>query len=174
MIIILLRTTIIGGCMDKILILIGVVCLWATPSLAKEDKELACMVEAIYFEARSESLHGKIAVGTVILNRVKSDYFPHLICEVVHQAKYFENRIVQNQCQFSYYCDGKKEIYSDVKALLESINVAQSILSGVEIANFECVTHYHADYVMPYWAFYENIYFHSQIGRHLFYETETC
>jgi len=47
-------------------------------------------------------------------------------------------------------------------------------LSGVEIADFECVTHYHADYVMPYWAFYENIYFHSQIGRHLFYETETC
>ena len=87
--------------MKKLIILIGVVCLWATPSLAKEDKELACMVEAIYFEARSEPLHGKIAVGNVILNRVQSDFFPHLICEVVHQARYFENKIVKNQCQFS-------------------------------------------------------------------------
>lgn len=45
-----------------------------------------CLSEAIYYEARSESLIGQKAVAEVILNRRKSKHFPNTICEVVFQG----------------------------------------------------------------------------------------
>ena len=56
---------------------------------------------AIYFEARDESIKGQIAVGQVIMTRVRSAYYPNTICGVVYQGQWNKNA-----CQFSFACDG--------------------------------------------------------------------
>ena len=51
--------------------------------------ELRCLAGAIYFEAKSESLPGQLAVGRVVVNRAKSGRFPASYCGVVYQPSQF-------------------------------------------------------------------------------------
>ena len=50
------------------------------------EAELKCMAENIYFEGRAEPMVGKIAIGHVVMNRIKDDRFPDTICGVVHEG----------------------------------------------------------------------------------------
>ena len=65
--------------------------------VAKGGKEWACLTEALYFEARGETVKGQFAVGEVILNRVSSPSFPDTICGVINQGT---GR--KFACQFTY------------------------------------------------------------------------
>ena len=76
----------------------------------KTSSEMKCLAEAIYFEARGESIEGQYAVGEVIINRVLSDEFPNSVCGVISEGA---NRL--NACQFSYNCDGKLETINEKK-----------------------------------------------------------
>jgi spore germination cell wall hydrolase CwlJ-like protein len=51
--------------------------------------ELECLAGAVYFEAKSESLAGQLAVGHVIANRAASGRFPSSYCGVVFQHSQF-------------------------------------------------------------------------------------
>jgi spore germination cell wall hydrolase CwlJ-like protein len=62
-----------------------------------EQKEINCLGEAIYREARGEPVTGMASVGLVVMNRVKSEKFPNSVCEVTHQK-------TNGMCQFSYAC----------------------------------------------------------------------
>ena len=53
------------------------------------DRELECLAVGIYFEAKSESLPGQLAVGHVIANRAKSGRFPSSYCGVLFQRSQF-------------------------------------------------------------------------------------
>jgi N-acetylmuramoyl-L-alanine amidase len=53
------------------------------------NRELECLAGAIYFEAKSESLAGQLAVGHVIANRANSGRFPSSYCGVVYQRSQF-------------------------------------------------------------------------------------
>ena len=53
------------------------------------SRELECLAGAIYFEAKSESLEGQLAVGHVIANRAESGRFPSSYCGVVYQRSQF-------------------------------------------------------------------------------------
>ena len=53
------------------------------------SRELECLAGAIYFESKSESLQGQLAVGHVIANRAKSGRFPSSYCGVVFQRSQF-------------------------------------------------------------------------------------
>jgi len=53
------------------------------------SRELECLAGAIYFEAKSESLAGQLAVGHVIANRASSGRFPASYCGVVYQHSQF-------------------------------------------------------------------------------------
>ena len=68
--------------------------------------EETCLTTAVYFEARSESMVGQLAVATVILNRVKASTSHPSICGVVYRGA---SRL--NACQFSFACDGKPDIW---------------------------------------------------------------
>ena len=72
-----------------------------------EDRqaELRCLAENIYFEARAESMKGKIAVGNVTRNRLESKKFPNTYCGVIKQGY----RPGKRNCQFSWFCDGKPD-----------------------------------------------------------------
>ncbi|MGB9679578.1 MAG: cell wall hydrolase [Minisyncoccia bacterium] len=49
------------------------------------------IAKMIYAEARGESLEGQVAVGAVILNRMKSGIFPDTVSGVIYQKDAFES-----------------------------------------------------------------------------------
>jgi len=131
--------------------------------------DLDCLVEAVYYEARSEGIIPKIAVANVILQRVKDNRYPSTICEVVHQGQKRNGRMIRNKCQFSYYCDGRKERVKDYTSLLEVLDVASLVLEGVLLERTQGATHYHAYYVKPRWSSKKRFKNLGRVGAHIFY-----
>lgn len=129
---------------------------------AKGDAQWRCLSEALYFEARGESVKGQFAVAEVIHNRVKSKRFPNTICGVIKQGtgrKY--------QCQFTYTCDGFKEIIAEPRAFARVSKVARASMDGRAPELTKGATHYHTTAVRPRWS---RVYTRTtKIGVHLFY-----
>lgn len=130
-----------------------------------EAEEHLCLSQAIYFEARNQSVLGQIAVADVILNRVDHGRFPNTICGVVFQGE--ERR---NRCQFSFACDGLPETAYEMGAWAKSEALADLIMRGFRPPLTRYATFYHAEYVSPSWAkaFVET----TVIGDHIFYRYE--
>jgi Cell Wall Hydrolase len=127
--------------------------------LAEEN----CLARAIYFEARSESELGQLAVAKVILNRTKNPEYPKTICGVVYQGSG-----TRNSCQFSFACDGVADDVRQPAAWANAKRVAQRALDGSKSMNvMSTATNYHADYVKPKWA--KNMKRLIKIGHHIFY-----
>ena len=122
----------------------------------------ACLTEALYFEARGENLTGQLAVAEVILNRVDSRRFPNSVCKVVRQG---ESR--RNACQFSFRCDGKKEVFSERGAFQRAGKIANIMLQGRERVLTDGATFYHTKRVRPSWA--RRLTKTTDIGVHVFY-----
>ena len=132
------------------------------------DNDLHCLAEVVYFEARGEEFIGQLAVAVVVMNRVKNDEYPDNVCDVAHQGLYHKNGVpIRHKCSFSYWCDGKKEIITDIDAWLRAIAVTQMVLSGITLESVSDATHYHANYVKPFWS--KDAELVDQIGRHKFY-----
>ena len=153
------------------MVVLGVVLTCSTAKAIDRPEDMGCLVEAIYFEGRSESTSGMLAIGIVILNRVRSDNYPNTICDVVHEGHYWEGNPVKYKCAFTYWCDGKPERYNNIRALAKVQEVVILLMDGVTIEGIDFATHYHANYVSPYWAYSEDFIYVGRIGRHLFYET---
>jgi hypothetical protein len=129
----------------------------------RQVAEHQCLARAIYFEARSESEIGRLAVARVILNRVNSPFYPDSICGVVYQ-----NAERRDSCQFSFACDGLSDRPRRGKAWERSKTLATRAIAGDgEVQAIATATHYHADYVLPKWsgAMTRLV----KIGRHIFY-----
>jgi spore germination cell wall hydrolase CwlJ-like protein len=124
-----------------------------------------CLARAVYFEARSESALGQMAVAKVILNRVKAPNYPKSICGVVYQGS--QRR---NSCQFSFACDGQPDDVKQPAAWMQAKNVAQRAIQGDKniAAQLNGALFYHADYVQPKWA--RSMRKVMKVGRHVFYK----
>ncbi len=122
-----------------------------------------CLSRAVYFEARSESELGQLAVAKVIMNRVNSKKYPNSICKVVYQGA--EKR---NACQFSFACDGKADKPKYGKSWRIAKKIAKRAMSGTkELSVIATALYYHAEYVKPKWASaMERL---IKIGNHIFY-----
>ncbi len=135
------------------------------PRGTKGRKQQTCLTNGIYFEARSEPVSGQAAVGQVILNRVRNPAYPNTVCGVVYQ-----NRKMRNRCQFSFACDGIRDVVRSKGAWKVAKKVAKDVTSGrtwlPEVAD---ATHYHATYVRPRWA--RSMKKTDKIGLHIFYRT---
>jgi spore germination cell wall hydrolase CwlJ-like protein len=130
--------------------------------LPEGDAEWRCLTEALYFEARGETVRGQFAVAEVILNRVKSARFPDSVCGVIRQGtgKRF-------QCQFTYTCDGYSDTIRERAAYERVAKVARAILDGVNHNLTGGATHYHTTAVRPRWS---STYTRTaKIGVHVFY-----
>ena len=98
-----------------------------------------CLALAIYWEARNQPIEGQLAVADVVLNRVADSRFPNSECEVVYDHK-----------QFSFFWDGKSDTpleeaaWEKAQALASVAILTPGITKGA--------THYHADYVSPFWS----------------------
>lgn len=124
--------------------------------------EWQCLAEALYFEARGETIKGQFAVAEVIKNRVRSDRFPGSFCAVINQGtgrKY--------QCQFTYTCDGRAEVIREPGSFARVGKIARATLAGKVPALTDGATFYHTTAVKPRWA---SVFTRTaKIGVHLFY-----
>ena len=123
---------------------------------------LKCLTQAVYYEAAYEPLAGRRAVAQVVLNRMRHPAYPKSVCGVVYQG--WER---STGCQFSFTCDGSLLRSGGGAAWKEAEAVARAALSGYVEPSVGTATHYHADYVLPKWAF--TLSKIEQIGAHIFY-----
>ncbi len=129
----------------------------------RDESEAHCLAQAIYYEARGEPLPGQIAVAEVVLNRKESGRYPDTICAVV-----FQNEHRKNRCQFSFACDGKTDTPPSGKTWNKSISLANYVLADGSLRLTNAATHYHADYVSPFWS--KHLEKTVSIGQHIFYK----
>jgi len=130
---------------------------------AKHQRALKCLAMNIYWEARSEPLAGQVAVAAVTLNRVEDRRFPDDVCKVVRQG----GEIRRHRCQFSWWCDGKKDVPLEAEAWRRANTLARLTSAGVIEDPTGGAMWYHADYVEPYWAEAKKQV--TKIGKHIFY-----
>ncbi|PXW70874.1 cell wall hydrolase [Loktanella sp. PT4BL] len=129
---------------------------------ADGGSEWQCLAEALYFEARGESVRGMFAVGEVIMNRVDSSAYPDSLCAVINQGT---GR--RYACQFTYTCDGKPEVIAELRSWERVGKVARMLIDGAPRALTGGATHYHTKAVNPSWA--QRFPRTASIGFHYFY-----
>jgi spore germination cell wall hydrolase CwlJ-like protein len=129
---------------------------------AERARALRCLTQAVYYEAALEPLAGQEAVAQVVLNRVRHPEYPNSVCGVVYQG--WER---WTGCQFSFTCDGSLLRAPMPAFWRRAEEVAVAALNGRVQPAVGTATHYHADYVMPYWR--PSLTKVGQIGAHIFY-----
>jgi spore germination cell wall hydrolase CwlJ-like protein len=131
-------------------------------SSADIQRAVDCLAATVYYEAAQEPTSGQLAVMQVVLNRMRHPAYPKSVCGVVFQGH--ERR---TGCQFSYTCDGSLRRQPSASAWNRYRQMARAMLSGQVYAPVGLATHYHADYVLPYWsASLDKLRIE---GRHIFY-----
>ena len=156
-------------------------------------KEIECLAKNIYYEAGSEPIEGKVAVGMVTLNRAQDYRFGKNVCQVVKQRALstYTRRIIQNVrtnvgyikrvypittksaiCQFSWQCTSVRPPTQDAKTWQESQQVARTLLQnednyGAWRDKYSEVLYFHAKSVRPAWTHKKQ--FVTSVGLHRFY-----
>ena len=121
-----------------------------------------CLTAAVYYEAASETPDGQRGVAQVVLNRVRHPAFPQSICGVV-----FQGSLRTTGCQFSFTCDGSLRRRPSVAGWIRAMKIAEQAIAGAVFTPVGNATHYHADYVVPYWA--TSLAKNAVVGNHIFY-----
>jgi hypothetical protein len=125
-------------------------------------RALRCMTQAIYYEAAREPVRGQEAVAQVVLNRLRHPAYPKSICGVVYQGS-----ARPTGCQFTFTCDGALRWAPQAALWRKAQDVARRALAGFVDKDVGSATHYHAAYVVPYWA--PTLVKMTQVGQHIFY-----
>ncbi|HWE44785.1 MAG TPA: cell wall hydrolase [Caulobacteraceae bacterium] len=112
-----------------------------------QTRALDCLTAAVYYEAAGEPIAGQQAVAQVVLNRLRHPAFPKTVCGVV-----FEGSNQSTGCQFTFTCDGSLARIPSSDGWLRARRVAAAALGGFVMRAVGDATHYHAEYVVPYWA----------------------
>ncbi|MGD9966448.1 MAG: cell wall hydrolase [Hyphomonadaceae bacterium] len=135
----------------------------AAPAEAQVDqRQQECLSQAIYYEARGESQRGQIAVAEVIMNRVRSGYYPASVCGVVYQGSHRSTG-----CQFTFTCDGSLNNRPRGRAWDRAQRVAAAVMQGYTRPITQGATHYHTHAVNPVWN--SGLVETTSIESHVFY-----
>jgi len=116
-----------------------------------------CLALNVYHESRDQSRIGMVAVAQVVLNRVRDPRFPNTICNVVQQQRFYDppgSPIRIDNCQFSWYCDGKSDAPTEEIAWhTAQMQAAHAYyMYSIEYDITEGATHYHSTSVSPEWS----------------------
>jgi spore germination cell wall hydrolase CwlJ-like protein len=125
-------------------------------------RDLECLTQAVYYEARGESAQGQAAVAQVVMNRVHHPAFPKTVCGVV-----FQGASAGHGCQFSFACDGSMGDRREPSAWRRAETVASRALSGAVMAQVGRATHFHTTDVDAAWS--QDMIRVAQVGMHVFY-----
>lgn len=131
-------------------------------AIAGRRSAMDCLTAAIYYEAGKESESGKRGVAQVVLNRARHPAFPNSICGVIYQGA-----ARKTGCQFTFTCDGSLARKPSRAGWDAARRIAIAALSGRVEPSVGMATHYHADYVVPYWA--TSLTKIAQVDHHIFY-----
>lgn len=115
------------------------------------DNELIWLAATIQAESDGESYTGKLGVGSVIMNRVKSSAFPNDVISVITQPN-----------QFAPYRSGKVEFIIANGPNSTCIRAAQEVLGGARIGDY-------LFFMTQKWADYYRISDYTMIGNHAFF-----
>ena len=126
------------------------------------SRDLDCLTQAVYYEARGEGRDGMRAVAQVVLNRARHPSFPKSVCGVVYQGA-----ALRTGCQFSFTCNGAMRGRVNRAAWNRARDIASKALSGQVFAGVGNATHFHTTGVSPSWR--SSLIQVSQVGSHLFY-----
>lgn len=129
---------------------------------AARARAIDCMAAAVLYEAGDDRT-GQRAVAQVVLNRARHPAFPKTICGVV-----FQGAERTTGCQFTFTCDGAltRNRWSDAQ-WVRARAVAAAALSGTVFGKVGYATHYHTNWVVPYWqASLDKI---AAVDTHLFF-----
>jgi spore germination cell wall hydrolase CwlJ-like protein len=129
---------------------------------ADRQRSLDCLTAAVYYESATEPLDGQRAVAQVVLNRVRHPAWPSTVCGVV-----FEGARRMTGCQFTFSCDGSLRRAPMPALWQRARQVAEAALGGYVYTPVGWATHYHANYVVPYWA--PSLVKSATVGAHIFY-----
>lgn len=124
-------------------------------------RALECLSAAVLYEAGDDA-RGQAAVAQVVLNRVRHAAFPATICGVVYQGS--QRR---TGCQFTFTCDGSLRRVMPDAAWARARAVARAALDGSVDSSVGLATHYHTDWVYPYWS--PSLKKLARVGTHLFF-----
>lgn len=113
-----------------------------------EDRARAsdCLAAAVLYEAGDDP-EGQKAVAQVVLNRVRHPAFPKTVCGVV-----FQGSERSTGCQFTFTCDGALTRWYSDPFWERARKVADAALAGAVYRPVGWATHYHTDWVVPYWS----------------------
>ncbi|MCW1429002.1 cell wall hydrolase [Novosphingobium sp. JCM 18896] len=128
---------------------------------ADRDRATECLATAALYEAGDDT-EGEAAVAQVVLNRVRHAAFPATVCGVVYQGSQRATG-----CQFTFTCDGSLRRHMSDAAWARARVVAAQALAGKVYGPVGLATHYHTDWVYPYWSPELNKL--ARVGTHLFF-----
>ncbi|MCF8708487.1 cell wall hydrolase [Rhizorhapis sp. SPR117] len=120
-----------------------------------------CLAAAQWYEAGDDA-PGQQAVAQVVINRLRHPAFPKSVCGVI-----FEGAQRASGCQFTFTCDGALTRTPSQAAWQRARTIARAALSGSVFAEVGNATHYHTDWVVPYWS--SSLDKVAAIGTHLFF-----
>ncbi len=126
------------------------------------DRELECLAQNIYFEARGEPREGQLAVAHVVMNRVGDARFPGSACAVIRQIAE-DGRT----CQFSWYCDRRDDRPAHLRDWRTAQDLAVQVYWNWAGDPTGGALWYHATYVKPIWRV--KLAKGPRIGEHIFY-----
>lgn len=121
-------------------------------------RDLDCMAQAVYFEARGEPALGQAAVAQVVMNRVRHPAFPKSVCGVVFQR-------AGHSCQFSWACHRPRDTGSTGQ-WAQARAVAARALAGEVVASIGFATHFNGARAGGFGSGLQRV---AQIGAHAFY-----
>ena len=128
----------------------------------ERERALTCLAGAVWYEAGNDPV-GQQAVAQVVLNRVRHPAYPKSVCGVVFQGA--ERR---TGCQFTFTCDGALDRHRpSPEAWKLARGVAAKALDGFVFKAVGTATHYHTDWVVPYWS--ETLDKIAMVHTHIFF-----
>lgn len=113
---------------------------------ADRERAVACLAAAVLYEAGND-LEAQQSVAQVVLNRVRHPAFPNTICGVV-----FQGSERSTGCQFTFTCDGALQRRYSNGLWAQARAVATMAINGFVYAPVGHATHYHTNWVVPYWS----------------------
>jgi N-acetylmuramoyl-L-alanine amidase len=131
------------------------------PETTSESESLHCLALTVYWESRSEGRDGMLAVGWVVLNRLRDGGYPKTVCAIVRQGG------EQKGCQFSYWCDGESDAPKADETWTVAQQVARDLLANPPPDPTNGTPFYHAVDVSPAWA--KQLQQTVRIGKHIYY-----
>lgn len=133
-------------------------------------REVRCLAQNVYFEARGEPTEGQLAVAMVTMNRVRSDMYPSSVCGVVWQRR-----------QFSWTHDGKSDRPTDRAAWQLAKQIAEFVYNryheihdrsnGALDLTKGALYYYAPKLANPHWVNYKEV--TREIGNHVFLKSRS-